>query len=141
MKTSVLRAEETPNGLTIYITAAKLVDEVVISEFGAELRELCKYAASIGKRRLIVDFQALHFASTAVIGKLVLFNKAVKQNDLTLRLRHLNPSVFELFQITKLNKVFWISNDDRDDDLEGTGCPVPNPIKPKTDVSRAEPRE
>ncbi len=76
-------------------------------------------------KRLLVDFRGVQFMSSAMIGKLVLLNKAAKQQSLDLRFANISPNVLEVFKITRLHELF--RPDDDNPDLLGAGVPKPKP--------------
>jgi anti-anti-sigma factor len=129
--------KETPNKIILYLADATLVDESGIQVNDRGLLDLCRRAASSGKK-LVVDYRGIQFMTSAMIGTLVLFNKLAKQNNVDIRLANVSPNVMEVFRITRLNKVFRM-DDDADDGPDLLGAPVPLPKPPRTDNGRAEP--
>ncbi|MBM3998918.1 MAG: STAS domain-containing protein [Planctomycetes bacterium] len=98
-----LREEE--NVLVVSFTKAKILDETTIEQIGKELME------AIGKapdQKIVLNFGGVSFMSSAMIGKLVLFNNKCKAADVKLKLCGISDNVIEVFKITKLNKVFDI---------------------------------
>jgi hypothetical protein len=70
--------------------------------------------------RIIKGVVVAHFTS-AMIGKLVLLNKAAKHRGVELKLCDLSPNVLEVFNITRLNRVFHIVSEKDDDDPHDDG--------------------
>ena len=91
------RYTETPDKIIV------LLAEVEIQEDWKELVDLGRLAVSSGKRRFVLDFRGVAYLSSAMIGKLVLFNKMAKHEQLDLRVANMGQDVCELFKITRLD--------------------------------------
>lgn len=91
--------------LVVQFTSQKILSDVVIAQIGRELLELADQA---GDGKMLLDFQGVTFMSSAMIGKIVLVNKKCKANKTTIKLCDISPSIMEVFEITRLNKVFSI---------------------------------
>ena len=126
--------QETSDKIIVSFTEATILDEARIQEVGSGILGLCKRAVSTTKR-MVFDFGGVRFLTSAMIGELVLLNKATKQQSLDIRAVNLSPNVHEVLKITRLHKVF--RNDDDDPGFLGTG--VPNPKPPNTFNGGAEP--
>ena len=105
----MLRVKETDDLLQAEITDAKILDEGTILQTGKELMDLLPRASG---KAYVVDFQHVHFMSSAMIGKLVMLHKRAKAEEIDLRLRNITPNVMEVFKLTRLNKVFTIESDE-----------------------------
>lgn len=125
---------ETPDKIIVFFADATIQNEAAIQEVGGGLLDICKRAARTGKK-LLVDFRGVQFMSSAMIGNVVILNKAAKRQSVELRLANISPNFLEVFRITRLNEVFRM--DDDDPDLLGTG--VPNPKPPNTLDGGAKP--
>jgi len=60
---------------------------------------------------LILDFHNVRFLSSAVLGLLIRVSKKVYERQGKLRLCSIDPKIYEVFRITRLNKVFDIHKD------------------------------
>ncbi len=60
---------------------------------------------------LILDFSNVKFLSSAVLGLLIRISKRVYEHNGRLRLCGIDPKIYEIFKITRLNKVFDIYKD------------------------------
>jgi anti-sigma B factor antagonist len=58
--------------------------------------------------RLLLDFSTVDHLSSAALGMLININNRVKQKNGQLRLANIKRQIFEVFEITKLNKLFKI---------------------------------
>jgi anti-sigma B factor antagonist len=90
--------------LIVQFQAQKILSDVLIAQIGRELLELADEANG----KMLLDFQGVTFMSSAMIGKIVLLNKKCKANKTTVKLCNIAPSIMEVFEITRLNKVFSI---------------------------------
>ncbi|NLF69245.1 MAG: STAS domain-containing protein [Candidatus Anammoximicrobium sp.] len=90
--------------LLVQFTSQKILSDVLIAQIGRELLELADQANG----KMVLDFQGVTFMSSAMIGKIVLLNKKCKANSTTVKLCNIAPSIMEVFEITRLNKVFSI---------------------------------
>ena len=95
--------------LIVYFQDVRIIDETRISSLGQELTEL---VTNTDNKKIVLNFQNVSFMSSAMIGKLVLFGKKCKSNDVELRLCNINENVDEVFKLMKLNKVFKIDRDE-----------------------------
>src|SRR5687768_13172550 len=81
----------------------KSLDEGNIQEVGQELFGLVEEE---GRQRLLLNFSNVDFLSSAALGKLITLDKKVKARGGTLKLSNIRPNIYEVFAITKLNKLF-----------------------------------
>lgn len=95
--------------LVIYFQDVRIIDERRISSLGLELGELINNTEN---DRMILNFQNVSFMSSAMIGKLVEFNKKCKAAKVELKLCNINDNVEEVFNLMQLNKVFTIDTDE-----------------------------
>jgi anti-sigma B factor antagonist len=89
----------------VEFTNNKILDEANIAEIGQAL------SAMIDDRdmpKLLLDFSNVDHLSSAALGMLINANNRIKQRNGQLRLANIKPQIFEVFVITKLNKLFRI---------------------------------
>jgi anti-sigma B factor antagonist len=60
----------------------------------------------------LLNFTDVEFLSSAALGKLITLDRKVKAAKGRLKMSNIRPEIFEVFQITKLNKVFDIRSDE-----------------------------
>lgn len=89
----------------ITFTDPKILDEVVIQELGSELFALVD---ADNRKTILLDFAGVEFLSSAALGKLITFDRKLKTAKGRLKVCGLVPGILEVFQVTKLNKVFDI---------------------------------
>lgn len=95
----------------VKFTDRKILDEVNIQELG---QELFKLVEQDNRRKLILNFSNVEFLSSAALGKLITFEKKARNNSASLILTNIRPEIYEVFAITRLNKLFVIKNDEAD---------------------------
>ncbi len=83
-----------------------LVDQVMIEQIGKELLEAALEAS--GNRKLLVNFRGVKFMSSSMLGQLMPLYKRCKADKVKLKFCNISPNLMEVFQITKLNKLFDI---------------------------------
>ena len=89
----------------IEFTNSKILDEANIAEIGNTLNVLIDENEN---PRLLLDFNTVDHLSSAALGMLINVNNRVKQQSGQLRLADIRPQIMEVFEITKLNKLFRI---------------------------------
>ncbi|NCX99608.1 MAG: anti-sigma factor antagonist [Planctomycetia bacterium] len=86
----------------------KILDEAAIQELGSELFALVEID---NRKTILLDFDGVEFLSSAALGKLITFDRKVKTSKGRLKMCGIAPGILEVFQVTKLNKVFDIRPD------------------------------
>jgi anti-sigma B factor antagonist len=89
----------------VEFTNNKILDEGNISEIGATLTSLVE---EVSQPKLLLDFANVDHLSSAALGMLINANNKIKLKNGQLRLANIKPQIFEVFVITKLNKLFRI---------------------------------
>jgi anti-sigma B factor antagonist len=84
---------------------SKILDEANIAEIGQHLTEM---VAAKDRPKILLDFKNVDHLSSAALGMLINVNNKVKQQSGQLRLAGIKPQILEVFEITKLNKLFRI---------------------------------
>jgi anti-sigma B factor antagonist len=74
-----------------------------------ELKELIQGALDSGERRLLVDFSRTGYIDSSGLGALVSVSKRIREAGGELRLAGLNDDLRSLFELTKLDTLFTIS--------------------------------
>jgi anti-sigma B factor antagonist len=62
---------------------------------------------------LVIDFSNVNFLSSAVLGLLIRVSKRINEHKGTLKLCGIDPKIYEIFKITRLNEIFEIYSDAR----------------------------
>jgi anti-sigma B factor antagonist len=74
-----------------------------------ELKDLIQSALDSGERRLLVDFSRTGYIDSSGLGALVSVSKRIREAGGELRLAGLNDDLRSLFELTKLDTLFTIS--------------------------------
>lgn len=91
--------------LVVEFEDAKMLDEAVINEVGNELMTVVDQCEG---KQMLLDFSAITFMSSSMIGKIVFLNKDCKAKGVDLRLCSINSNVMEVFSLMNLDKVLSI---------------------------------
>ena len=83
----------------------KILDEGNIADIGLTLNAMIDEAPS---PKMLLDFVNVDHLSSAALGMLINVNNRVRQKNGQLRLANIKPQIYEVFVITKLNKLFRI---------------------------------
>ncbi|MBN1765156.1 MAG: STAS domain-containing protein [Sedimentisphaerales bacterium] len=108
---------ETPNKLVIsregQITIVELLDEEILEEatINEIADELFPLVSSKPNIQLLLSFIRVKHLSSSALGTLIRLNKRIEENKGTLKLCHLKKPLYEIFVITKLNRLFEIYDD------------------------------
>ena len=87
----------------------KILDEANIQELGQELFQLVEEQH---RKNILLNFSSVEFLSSAALGKLITLDKKVKAHGGKLKLSNIRPEIYEVFVITKLNRLFEIKDDE-----------------------------
>jgi anti-sigma B factor antagonist len=74
-----------------------------------ELKDLIQSALDKGERRLLIDFSRTGYIDSSGLGALVSISKRVREGGGELRLSGLNDDLRSLFELTKLDTLFAIT--------------------------------
>jgi anti-sigma B factor antagonist len=90
------------------VTIAKFVDKKILDEGNIQIigNQLFALVEDEGRKKIILDFSNVEYLSSAALGKLITMDKKVKAAKGKLRLCTVRPDIYEVFAITKLNKLF-----------------------------------
>ncbi len=83
----------------------KILEELSIQEIGEELERLVESEPGI---KLLLNFRNVDHLSSAALGMLITLNKKINERSGSLKLSDINRQIFEVFKITRLNRVFDI---------------------------------
>lgn len=91
-------------------TVVTFVDEKILEEMDIQsLKESIMSVVEEGGRiNLILDFSNVRFLSSAVLGLLMRISKKVYEQEGNLKLCNISSRLYEIFKITRLNKIFDI---------------------------------
>jgi anti-sigma B factor antagonist len=88
----------------------KILDEQNIQKIGEDLFSLVD---ELGRVKILLNFSNVDYLSSAALGKFITLNKKVHAAGGKLILCNITDDIFEVFEITKLNKLFNIQKDEQ----------------------------
>jgi anti-sigma B factor antagonist len=94
----------------VNFTDKRILDEQNIQVIGEQLFGLVDEQ---GHRRLLLNFSNVEYLSSAALGKFITLNKKVTAASGKLVLCSIDPAIYEVFEITRLNKLFNIQKDEQ----------------------------
>ena len=106
-----LQVSEVGDVTVVRFVDRKILDEANIQELGQELFRLIEEDR---RKNILLNFSSVEFLSSAALGKLITLDKKVKAHSGKLKLSNIRPEIYEVFAITKLNKLFDIKDDEAD---------------------------
>ncbi len=89
----------------------KIVEDINIQQLGQELFHLVELD---NRDKVLLNFSSVEFLSSAALGKLITLDKKMKAHGGVLKLSNIRPEIYEVFAITKLNRLFDIRDDEAD---------------------------
>ena len=100
-----LKITEEKDARVVEFTENKILDEANIADIGSALNGLIE---AKDHPKLVLDFATVEHLSSAALGMLINVNSKIKEQNGQLRLVNIRPQIFEVFVITRLNKLFKI---------------------------------
>src|ERR1700692_2009885 len=88
----------------------KILDEQNIQKIGEDLFSLVD---ELGRKKILLNFGNVEYLSSAALGKFITLNKKVQAAQGKLILCNIEPNIYEVFEITKLNKLFNIQKEEQ----------------------------
>ena len=99
------------NGVTVVnFIDRKILDEQNIQKIGEDLFHLVD---SENRQKILLNFGNVEYLSSAALGKFITLNKKVQAAGGKLILCNIDPNIYEVFEITKLNKLFNIQKEEQ----------------------------
>jgi anti-sigma B factor antagonist len=95
----------------VAFTDRKILDEINISQIGEQLNAL---VARPSTPKLVLDFAAVSHMSSSALGMLITIHKRIRERNGQLRLCAIQPAIFEVFVITRLNEILKITADQKE---------------------------
>jgi anti-sigma B factor antagonist len=106
-----LEVEDFGDVTVVNFTDKKILDEQNIQVIGEQLFSLVD---ELGRRKIVLNFRNVEYLSSAALGKFITLNKKVNGAGGKLALCNIDPQIYEVFEITKLNKLFNIHKEEQD---------------------------
>lgn len=95
--------------LVVGFKQASILDQAIIDAIGGELDQAALEAS--GNRKMLLDFNAVEYMSSAMLGKLIKLHKRCKNDKIKLKLCSIAKNPLDVFKITNLDKLFEIQKD------------------------------
>ncbi len=103
-----ISVEYSENATIVSFTGEKILEETDIQALQESIMSVVEQAEHIN---LILDFGNVRFLSSAVLGLLIRVSKRIYERNGQLKLCNISPKIYEIFKITRLNKIFDIYKD------------------------------
>lgn len=85
-----------------------ILEEANIQQIGDEIGQIIDQSVN---PKILIDFKNVEHLSSAALGTLITINNKVRTKSGQLRLSSIDSQIYEVFVITKLNKLFQIHPD------------------------------
>ena len=106
-----LEVEDIGDVTVVNFTDKKILDEQNIQLIGEQLFRLVD---ELGRTKLLLNFGNVEYLSSAALGKLITLNKKIGAVGGRLVLSNIRPEIYEVFEITRLDKLFKIKKDEQE---------------------------
>ena len=114
---SRLRIRKQDSVVQIEFIDRNILDEGNIQMISEEISRLIDAEAS---PKLLISFANVDYLSLAALGAMITINNKIRQKNGQLRLASIDPQIYEVFVITRLNKLFQI-HESVDDAIKSFG--------------------
>jgi anti-sigma B factor antagonist len=105
-----LEVEQIGDVTVVNFIDRKILDEQNIQVIGDQLFSLVDQD---GLRKLLLNFGNVEYLSSAALGKLITLNKKLQGVGGRLVLCNIDPQIYEVFEITRLDKFFNIQKEEQ----------------------------
>lgn len=97
------------------VTVVKFADKKILDEQNIQVigEQLFSLVDELGRRKILLNFGNVEYLSSAALGKLITLNKKVNAVGGRLILCSIDPQIYEVFEITRLNKLFNIQHEEQ----------------------------
>jgi anti-sigma B factor antagonist len=103
-----ISVENTENCVIITFTNEKILEEMEIAALEHSILPIIEQAKI---PNIVINFANVKFLSSAVLGLLIRISKKIYQRNGQLKLCGINSKIFDIFKITRLDRVFDICED------------------------------
>ena len=102
---SLLRVVDEDGVMHIQFVDRNILDEANIQQIG---EEITRHVDETPQPKVLISFENVDHLSSAALGTLITINNKIRGKDGQLRLANIDPRIYEVFVITKLNRLFQI---------------------------------
>lgn len=98
------------------VTVVNFVDRKILDEQNIQVigEQLFSLVDEEGMKKILLNFSNVEYLSSAALGKLITLNKKLQQVGGKLILCNIDPQIYEVFEITKLDKFFKIKKEEQE---------------------------
>lgn len=89
----------------VELAEKKILDEIAILQMGEQLFQIVKDSQV---PKLVLDFTNVAHMSSSALGVLITLHKRIREKQGKLALCSIQPTIGEIFEITRLNEIFTI---------------------------------
>lgn len=89
----------------------KIIEDATVQRLGQELFDLVDREQ---RKKLLIDYLSVVYQCAAFLGKMITLDKKVKAIGGVLKLCNIPPEIYEVFEITKLSKLFDVQVSEAD---------------------------
>ena len=102
---SHIRVQDVNGVKRIEFVERNILDEANIQQIGEEIGRVVDEQ---DRPKVLISFLNVDHLSSAALGTLITINNKIRGREGQLRLAEIDPQIYEVFVITKLNKLFQI---------------------------------
>jgi anti-sigma B factor antagonist len=97
------------------VTVVNFVDRRILDEQNIQIigEQLFSLVDEVGRRKILLNFGNVEFLSSAALGKLIALHKKLQAVGGRLILCNIDPEIYEVFEITRLDKFFNIKKEEQ----------------------------
>jgi anti-sigma B factor antagonist len=97
------------------VTVVNFVDRRILDEQNIQVigEQLFSLVDEVGRRKILLNFGNVEFLSSAALGKLIALHKKLQAVGGRLILCNIDPEIYEVFEITRLDKFFTIQKEEQ----------------------------
>jgi anti-sigma B factor antagonist len=104
-KQSHITVRDSGSVRTVHFSVQKILDELTIADIGNELSQLVKGNTGI---KILLSFQDVEHLSSAALSMLISLSRQIDEVGGDLKMADIAPPIYEVFKITRLNRLFKI---------------------------------
>lgn len=106
-----LRVERSADTLVVHFLDSRITAELAISSLGSELYAVVDRPDC---QKLVLDFSAVDFLSSAMLGKLVSASRKMKEKGGVLKLCKICPNIHTILKYTRVEQILDIRDTQAD---------------------------
>jgi anti-anti-sigma factor len=112
---ALLEISQQDDVAVVSFRTSRILDQSNVQQLGDELDELISKHKF---KKIVLNFNRIHYMSSAVMGKLVGLQKKVQAQNGDLRLCNISDSIYEIFEIMRFDELFDICETEDDAVIE-----------------------